>query len=270
MKVKKYLMNLLTQYEALVPKKEKIFLASRKEKPEVGDLRRLETFPPIYLLVVDRVDFYNETLFKCVVLTEEVELGYLGGTPLLLLDELKTLLVTLPLWVYLLEDFLQNYSTKLIYVDEKKRKEALEYALTRKIPLGTVQGEYIELVAKRLAPYNTESLLTFFEALEKEDVQLIELDQNYFKPYEGYQYAFAATSRGVLKGSNWFGIIERLKEQAKLILYLPQEYIGLKVKIKLSNQILFEGILETDKIILENLPLFSDYSFLEEELDVQV
>ncbi len=270
MKAEKYLLNLLNQYKSFIPKEEKLLLVSEKEKPEVGDLRRLETFPPIYFVVVGKIDFYNETLFKCVVLTEEVELGYLGGTPLILLDELKTLLVTLPLWVYLLEDFLQKYSTKLIYVDEEKREEVLEYALTRKIPLETVQGRYIELVAKRLAPYNTESLLTFFESLEKEDVQLIEVNQNYFKLYEDYQYALAATSKNVLKGSNWFGIIERLEEQARLILYLPQEYIGLKVKIRLGNQILFEGILETDKIILKNLPLFSDYSFLEEELDVQV
>lgn len=270
MEIKKYLAELLHQYKSYLMEKEKLSLTSNPEPPRLGEIRRLEIFPPIYLLLIEEIMFYQESIFKCVVLTEELELGYLGETPLIPVENIKTLLVVLPLWVYLLEEFLQKYSTKVGYIDEEKREKIYSYALTRKIPVDTPQGHYIELVARRLAPYNTESLLAFFETLEREEPQFIELEERHFEPYEEYRYALAATPKYVLKGPNWFGIVEKLENKARLILYLPQSYIGSKIKIKLGKQTLFEGELEGDKLVLENLPLFSDYSFLEEELDVQV
>jgi len=51
---------------------------------------------------------------------------------------------------------------------------------------------------------------------------------------------------------------------------LPKECIGKTISIWLRGQKIFEGELKKDKIVIEHLPKLVDYSFLEEDLDVQV
>ena len=257
-------------YKSLLPKKEEVIPVKNSSKPNLSDLRRIQIFPPIYVILVDELSYHNEKLFKGIILTEEVTLGWLNKTtPILNLKKHKTLLVVLPFWTYFTEDFLFQYSEKLGTVDPSLGKKFLDYAEKKEIP-STVQGEYIRLVMKRLAKFNTYSLFNFIDKLETYETapQIIEVPPTIAETLEEYSSQKVPAEKNVFKGKNFFAKVERLKTHARLILYLPQEYIGKKAIIKLRGKTLFEGELQRDKLIIEPLPLLPDYSFLEKELDV--
>lgn len=254
----------------LLKKKLRLNKCLVPKPPEIGDLRRLEAWPPIYLLLVEEFPLHEEKLFKCLVFTEDIELGTLkGDTPFLLLEKEKIILVGLPLWIYSMDALLQDYSTWIGSFTLEKIKEFIHYAEKTPIP-ETPQGEYIKAVAKFLSPINTSSLFEYLESLEKEAPQILRLEERVFEPYREYQFSLAASSKRIFKGENWLALVEESESKARLILYLPQDYLGKKIKITLGEKVLFEGELESDQIILEDIPLFVDYSFLEEALSVQI
>lgn len=260
-------------YMSLLPKEEELMPVKNPKPLNIRDLRRLWLFPPIYLIIIDEMSFYNEKLFKCVVLTEEVPLGWLGpDTKLIKLEKRRTLLVMLPFWVYFMEDFLYKYSEKIGEMDKEELSKAIEYAETRKIPPQTLQGEYIREVMKRLSSFNTYSILHFLDQLEtyEEAPQVIKISPKLAEELEEYSFQKAAAEKNVFKGKNFLAKVEKLETHARLILYFPQEYIGKRAVISLKDKIIFEGELQTDKVIIEPLSLLLDYSFLEEELNVQV
>jgi len=257
-------------YKELLQSKEILVEVENPKPPKVRDIRELQVFPPIYLVLLDELSYYNEKLFKAAVFTEEIELGWLGHTPILKLDSIKTVLIQLPFLVYLEESFLFRFSKKWGWIHKIDLKLIEEYA-KRPIPK-TLQGEYIHLVMKRLMPYNTASLLDYLEKIEtyEETPLIIQIPQTLSKSLMEYSYAKAAASKNVFKGENFFAIIEKEKSKTRLIIYLPQDYIGKKVTIKLKEEKVFEGELTKNKVLLDSLPVLLDYSFLEEELDVQI
>lgn len=132
---------------------------------KVGDLLRLKNDISIYLLLIEEI--FNG-FFKCIVFTEDIELGTIKATPFLILEEQKTILAELPLWIYGSRSLLSKYSD---FVTETTLncmpiEELISYAETTPIP-ETPQGEYIKSVAKALAPLNTSSLFEYLENLEK-------------------------------------------------------------------------------------------------------
>ncbi len=272
-KLKKDLLKMeFADYKSLLPKKEEVTPVKNQKPVNLGDLRRIQIFPPVYTVLVDELSYYNEKLFKGVILTEEIMLGWLGKTtPILNLKERRTLLIALPFWTYFIEDFLFQYSEKLGQVDPLSLNKILDYAEREKIP-ETIQGEYIRLVMKRLSKFNIYSLFKFLDKLETYETapQIIEVSPTIAETLEEYSFQKAAAEKNVFKGKNFLAKVERLKTHARLILYLPQEYIGKKAIVRLKEKTLFEGELQRDKLIIEPLPLLLDYSFLEEELDVQV
>ena len=254
----------------IVPVKNPIY-------PQIGDLRKINTIPSIYLALAEELPFYQEKLYKALVLTEEIQLGWLSQeTPVLKLPRHRVILVALPFWIYLTEDFLQNFTQKVGKLSVDSMTKLLHYAeytdLNDFETLKPIQVKYIKLVMQYLAPYNTKSLLTFLEKLEsaEETPQVVQLNDQVVNALSEYTYLKAATSRRAVKGKNFFAYVEELPDHARLIVYFPQNFIGKRATIKLKGMTVYEGLLETDKIIVENLPLLSDYSFLEEEFDVQV
>lgn len=239
--------------------------------PKVGELRALNSMPSLYLLLAEEACFHEEKIFKALIFTEDVILGYLGrGTPILGIPSQRLLLVGLPLWVYLLEDFLSKYSYPIAIVLPSELESYLQFAESSSIP-NTSQGIYIKKIAQILAPFNTSSLLDLLEDLESvTSFLLIEPEPVVFDAYQGYQYLAVAGSKFVYKGKNWLGLVERLEGKVRLILYLPQNLLGERVKIYLKDKLLFEGELTSDKVIVEPLPEYMDYSFLEEDLYVQI
>lgn len=138
---------------------------------KIGDLFRLKNNNSIYLLLIEEI--FNG-FFKCVVFTEDIELGTIKATPFLILEEQKTILAELPLWIYGSRSLLSKYSD---FVTETTLncipiEELISYAETTPIP-ETPQGEYIKSVAKALAPLNTSSLFEYLENLEKLEENIV-------------------------------------------------------------------------------------------------
>lgn len=139
---------------------------------KIGDLFRLKNNISIYLLLIEEI--FNG-FFKCIVFTEDIELGTLKETtPFLILEEQKTILAELPLWIYGSRSLLSKYSD---FVTETTLncipiEELISYAETTPIP-ETPQGKYIRNVAATLAPINTCSLFEYLEELENLEESII-------------------------------------------------------------------------------------------------
>jgi hypothetical protein len=262
-------------YKSLRGKDLKIFSVSTKIPPKLNELRELCTIPPIYFAIAEELPLDQVKLYKALVLTEEIGLGWLNPeTPIIKLPHLKTLLVALPFWVYLDENFLLNHTKKLGVLNEDDIHLLEDYAKRVQIPYD-IRGEYIRFLMQLLAPYNTESILTYLEKLEEyqfaPSVFIISDDLKNYYENSHFAYAKAASSKNVHKGKNFFAIVEKIPEiGAKLTLYLPQDYLGQKIIIKGENKVLFEGILETIKLEFTNLPELPDYTSWLEAIDVKI
>jgi hypothetical protein len=86
--------------------------------------------------------------------------------------------------------------------------------------------------------------------------------QKYIHQLQAYQ---RAAQTKALKGKNWFGVVE----EGKVVIYLPAEYEGKKVRIKFFEDVIYEGTAST-KVVLENLPNLPSHEYLEEHLHVEV
>jgi hypothetical protein len=257
-------------YKSLRGKELRIFPVSKKVPPKVNELRELSTVPPVYFALIEELPIEQVKLFKAIVLTEEIALGWLGPqTPVIKLSHLKTVIVALPFWVYLDEKFLLSYTNKLGVLNDKDIHRLEGYAEKTKIPQD-IRGEYIRSLMELLAPYNTESILTYLEKIEEyQSVFTISNDvKNYF---ENSHFAYVKTeNKNVHKGKNFFAIVEKTPEIGpKLTLYLPQDYLGQKITIKIENNVLFEGTLETIRVEFTNLPELSNYASWLEAIKVE-
>jgi len=265
----------LALYRSLISLEEVMPIPVDNPKPpRIGDLRRIQLFPPVYVILAEEEDFYSEKLYKAIVFTEDLELGWLKETtPVLKLDSIKTILVGLPIQVWLEESFLHKFSLRLGTLHSEDWTKLIEYVEHTEIPQ-TLQGEYIRLVAERFKPYNVESLIKHLEKIKFYEVyaeaEILQLPSKVAESLKEYEFQKAASSKNVFKGKNFLAIVETHPDQAKLILYLPQEYIGKTISLWLKGQKVFEGELKKDKIVIEHLPKLVDYSFLEGEIDVQV
>jgi len=261
-------------YKSLRGRDLKIFSVSTKIPPKLNELRELCTIPPIYFAIAEELPFDQVKLYKALVLTEEIGLGWLNPeTPIIKLSHLKTLLVALPFWVYLDENFLLNHTNKLGVLNEDDIHRLEGYAERVQIPQD-IRGKYIRFLMELLAPYNTRSILTYLEKLEEyqfvPSVFTISDDLKNYYENSHFAYAKAASSKNVHKGKNFFAIVEKIPEGSKLTLYLPQDYLGQKITIKVENKVIFEGPLETIKLEFTNLPELPDYTFWLEAIDVEV
>jgi len=262
-------------YKSLRGEDLKIFSVSTKIPPKLNELRELCTIPPIYFAIAEELPFDQVKLYKALVLTEEIGLGWLNPeTPIIKLPHLKTLLVVLPFWVYLDENFLLNYTKKLGVLNEDDIHRLEDYAKRVQIPCD-IRGEYIRFLMQLLAPYNTESILTYLEKLEEyqfaPSVFIISDDLKNYYENSHFAYAKAASSKNLHKGKNFFAIVEKIPEIGpKLTLYFPQDYLGQKITIKVENKVLFKGPLERIKLEFTNLPELSDYTSWLEAIYVEV
>jgi len=262
-------------YQSLRGKELIIYPVSQKIPPKVNELRELCSFPPIYFALAEEISFYQEKLFKAIVLTEEITLGWLDSqTPVIRLPHLRTIIIALPFWVYLDENFLLNHTDRLGVLNDNDICRLVDYAERAKIPQD-IRGEYVRFLMKLLAPYNTESILTYLEKLEEyqfaPSVFTIPDDLKTYYENSHFAYAKAASSKNVHKGKNFFAIVEKIPEVGpKITLYLPQDYLGKKIIIKHENNVLFEGTLETIKLEFTNLPELADYTSWLEAINVEI
>jgi hypothetical protein len=141
--------------------------SDKKTYAVVRELRELLVYPPIYFGIIEESSVVDKKkLFKCVVFTEEVTLGWVNRqTPVIPLYEQKALLVCLPFWVYLDEQFLFDYTVTRCGLGKDLIEWIESYAKRTPIP-NDIRGEYIRFVMKLLAPYNTNYLLAFIDDVE--------------------------------------------------------------------------------------------------------
>ena len=295
------------RYKKLIAEGKGPFSFEVKEKPKIGDIRIFGLFPPIYFLIVEksqlpfdlektlykenntkcRGGFYirslyfgqakarpyifQKTLYKVIPLSEEIALSHLNQhTPFFIFEKHNLCLCALPFWLYLTEELLFEYSKKIATTDKESIKKCIQYAEDTPIP-ENYQGKFIKKEMERLSEYNTFSLIDFVEAAELE-VQRSFLNSEVAEEIKSeYSYLMAASSKKVFKGKNWYGVVEKGPSgNPQLVLYLPCSVIGKNVIIRLKEKVIFEGVLSTDKLVIENFPSLADYSFLEEELHVQI
>jgi hypothetical protein len=140
---------------------------AHKSFPKKNETRELFSNIPFYFALVEELSFDNQNkIFKSVILTEEILLGYLNAkTPIIKLPRFKTLLVSLPVWVYLSENFLVNYTCRRGEMKEKEIDKIVKYVESTPIP-SNIKGEFIHTVMNLFAPYNTQTIFDVIDALD--------------------------------------------------------------------------------------------------------
>ncbi|NPA39568.1 MAG: hypothetical protein GXO57_03900 [Thermodesulfobacteria bacterium] len=254
-------------YKKLLLKEKGPFLLEKKSEPEEGDIRVFGVFPPVYLLIAEKLSRLPD-IFKVIPLSEEVKLSYLNKTtPMFIFSALPLCLCALPLEFYAERALLFNYSKKIGSTCKNSIYKCKSYALNTIIPKYSYQGKFIALERERLLKYG---LKLDKNHLIKEQV-LILPEEVKAEIKESYEFFMSATPKSLFKGKNFYGIVEpQDRTSAKLTVYLPETYKGREVEIKIGNFVVFKGVLYAEKLVIKNFPLFYDYSFLEEALSVQV
>lgn len=235
----------------------------RKDKPESFQIRKIMIDPPGWCLIIRKLD----NLYECISLTEWVELARTEKPfPYLLIQEAT--LVPLPSFLYLSEEFLENYTKAVAKTGEDMVYKVLDYVLTTKIPKKGLYRKFLEEETTRLEAF---SLSEIIKKIEKEEntARIITIIIPYIlkKAIEA-KYAnipSAKTLNKTLRGKNWLGYLE----SGKIKLYLSKDIKGKKVQIKLGGQVIYEGE-GKEQMVIKNIPQIPDFSILEKELEVEV
>jgi hypothetical protein len=151
-----------------IAKNFELYPISEKSFPKLNEIRELSANYPIFFALVEETILGEQKLFKTIILTEEILLGYLSKEiPIIKIPRYRTILISLPVWVYLSENFLTNYTYRRGILRNGAIEKLVRYAETTPIPQG-IKGKFINSIMELLAPYNTFSILETFEMIEKE------------------------------------------------------------------------------------------------------
>ncbi|WP_333785231.1 hypothetical protein [Thermocrinis sp.] len=240
---------------------------------EVGQVRVLFWIPEEYVLVYH---VEEEGLVHAVPLTIWTDLTTTSLRIRLRssLDNSPKTLAPLPFDVYLRREVLEEESLP-IYIVRKDTVEKVLRAVER-APVRTAikpSWEFVKLVWKRYGELTLGSILATHiqreqQAEEEEQKAIIVyypafLYQKHYRTLQAYQ---RAASTNALRGKDWLGVVE----EGKAVIYLPEEYEGRKVRIKLFDSVLYEGE-GASKLIIENLPSeLKSHEYLEEHLNVEI
>jgi hypothetical protein len=138
-----------------------------KSVPKVNEVRELSSNISFYFAIVEEFLNGQNKFFKVIVLSEEILLGYISKkTPILKLPQYRTLLIVLPIWIYLSEEFLTEYTYRRKILKNEESEKFIRYAEEASIP-EDLRGEFVKTVMKLLAPYNTSTILESLDAIER-------------------------------------------------------------------------------------------------------
>ncbi len=241
---------------------ELIEVKEEERKPsKEGQVRMFFMTPPEFVLVLRKEGDLN----VIVPLTSYLQLAITDRYPPLI--KWRGLnLVPLPFWVYANEKLLQKYSVPVFRI--KKLQPIKEYVKTARTKgIGEWREKFIKKTAERFKDLNLSSII--YEVMREEEASsgiVIKFPAALKEEIESRtELALAAQPASYLKGNNWFGVVE----ENKLILYLPEDFIGKKILISLGGKEIYRGV-GKGVITIEDIPRASSYTFLEEELNVQV
>ena len=231
---------------------------------QVGQIRVLFWMPEEYVLIFHIED---EGLVHAVPLTVWVSLT----TCSLRLHIKNRIFAPLPFLVYIRKEILEQESYPIAVVRQETIEKVLR-AVHRSPTWSAIKPirDFLKLVWKRYEDITLSSLFyTHILREGKEEtikglvIQLLPyVVQKYIHQLQAYQ---RAAQTKALKGKNWFGVVE----EGKVVIYLPAEYEGKKVRIKFFEDVIYEGTAST-KVVLENLPDLPSHEYLEEHLHVEV
>ncbi len=232
-----------------------------------GQIRVLFWMPEEYVLVVN---VEEEGLVHGIPLTVWVDLTTVP-TKLYIKDKV---FAPLPFIVYLRKGILEEESVPIAVVKEETVEKLLK--AVEKSPTWSAirqKREFLKLVWQRYQELTIGSILYTHiqreEKVKKEKQKAIIvsfLTSLYERHYQELQAYQRAAKTNALKGNNWLGVVE----EGKAFIYLPQEYEGKRIRIKLFDSVIYEGE-GTSKLIIENLPTeLKSYEYLKEYLHVEI
>jgi hypothetical protein len=136
--------------------------------PKINEVRELVSNLPLYFVLVEQFSFDDQNkIFKCLILSEEIILGYLNQkTPIVRLSKYRTVLIVLPIWCYFNEQFLSNYTKRIGKIKKEESEKLMKYAEETRIP-SDVRGKFINSIMKLLSSYNTEAILESLNKIEE-------------------------------------------------------------------------------------------------------
>ncbi|MGC9100847.1 MAG: hypothetical protein ACP5HC_06285 [Caldisericum sp.] len=150
------------RFKKTISKKRKLIPVEEQKRVGVnlGDLRMiyLTGLPCIYVIPVEEDIQISKKLFKCLILTEEIILGWLGEeTPIIELKKYGILLVPLPFFVIFDENFLFTYTERIGSFERKEDlKKLIDYVKRcergEKV-FGEIQKEFFCLVFEGIKPF---------------------------------------------------------------------------------------------------------------------
>lgn len=241
---------------------ELIEVKEEERKPsEAGQVRLFFMTPPEFVLVLKKEDDLN----VIVPLTSYLQLAVTDRYPPLIKWKGYNL-VPLPFWVYANEKLLQRYSVPVFRI---KNLEAIrDYVKTARTKgIGEWREKFIRRTAERFKDLSLSSVI--YEVVREEETKsgiVIRFPTALKERIERRkELALAAQPTSYLKGNNWLGVVE----ENRLILYLPEDYVGKRVVVSLGEEVIYEGPGE-QVITITDIPRVSSYTFLEEDLSVQV
>lgn len=237
--------ELLELYEqSLKEGTDRLFEVDRKVDVRVGQIREIWCLPPERFVVVEEV---QEGLYLTVPLTSYLQL-LPQDAPLYELRRTGLRLGVVPVWDYMRKELIERYSTVLGKVHQPELEKIKEYAFSKaNEKLDYISRRFVKLNSKRWAIWNMYSLLAQAEIEESSQAQVVRLTPEVEKELERYRaYALAAENR-YFRGSNFFAV---LKDNL-LRLYLPVEFVGKKIQVKVGEVVLFEGELEDVRLEME-------------------
>jgi len=212
---------------------DQLLEVSKKSPVQVGQIREMWSVPMERFLVLDKV---QEGLYLTVPLTSYLQL--LPNTaPTYNLKRHGLVLRVVPVWDYLREEIILNYSQVIGKVSPQEIERIKEY-LKQEKELQWHTRRFTRLNSKRWAKWTMYSLLTHAEEQEEER-QVVKLQKSLPRE-EKHEDLY-------IKGQNFFAVIEK----DVLRVYLPVEFVGEKVKIAIGDIVVFEGEVECPRIEIE-------------------
>ncbi|MGB9874162.1 MAG: hypothetical protein ACPLRS_04245, partial [Hydrogenobacter sp.] len=225
------IVELLKIYTETVEKGDNTPVRIEPTHAEVGQVRALTTLPEERFLVLKELD---SDLFLVVPLSSYLQL--LTTDPLPPLYEWRGLrLALVPTWYHIRREIIENYSRKLFVIkDITSAKNYIKSVQRPNLPWHT--KKFLHLNAKRWANLVLASLLKDTEEREEEIyIQRVQGDTSKLeKP-------LASTHSKYRKGENYFAVFE----ENLLRLYLPVEYHGKRISVRIKDKPIFEGSLES-------------------------
>ena len=265
--------SILEDYRKIVKdREEKVPVpvpAEMREPVKEGQVREILFITPERCVITKEIE---PDLFVVVPLTPHLALCPKDGLAVAIKrkrDGKEFIWGVIPSFAYIRREILENFSVVLDEMQEEDVIKILKFADTydRK-NLHSWKKRFLKLIMSRYASLMWASFIKHV-GVEKQEVGVVyKLPDFVVSKILSEQVALApaAQSKAVLEGKNWLGFVE----EGKLVLYLPEDYEGKEVRIKYEQEVLFEGTLETPKLVIENLPKLNSYDFLEEKLNVEL